>query len=120
MRRGAAHRTAAPPSPARKDRQMQPIRFAPPALVLAAAAACADGSSPVRGTPADAAPLLSASVGRAVPGEYVVVLKAGANPAAVAAVAGVQPRQVYTAALTGFAAPLSPGQVAALRHHPAV
>jgi len=121
MPEGRPHPAAALPlSPARKDRQMQPIRFALPALALAALAACADAPSPVAGTPAGAAPLRSASVGRAVPGEYVVVLEAGANPVAVAAVAGVQPRQVYTAALTGFAAPLSPGQVAALRHHPAV
>jgi subtilisin family serine protease len=50
----------------------------------------------------------------------VVVLNPGANPASVAAVAGVRPSHVYTAALTGFAAALSPGQVTALRHNPAV
>ncbi|HEU4881679.1 MAG TPA: S8 family serine peptidase [Longimicrobium sp.] len=99
---------------------MKTIRFALPVLALAALAACADQPSPVAGAPADAAPLLSAAPGRGIAGEYVVVLKEGADPAAVAAVAGVQPGQAWTAALTGFAARLSPGQVTALRHHPDV
>lgn len=99
---------------------MKPIRIALPGLALLALAACADQPSPVAGAPADAAPLLSAAPGRGIDGEYVVVLREGADPTAVAAVAGVQPRQVYTAALTGFAARLTQGQVTALRHHPDV
>jgi subtilisin family serine protease len=99
---------------------MKPIRFALPALSLAVLAACADQPSPVAGTSADAALLVSAAPGRGIPGEYIVVLKDGASPTAVASVAGVQPRESWTAALTGFAATLSPGQLAALRHHPAV
>jgi subtilisin family serine protease len=99
---------------------MTPIRFALPALSLAVLAACADQPSPVAGTPADIAPLHSAAPGRGIPGEYVVVLNEGANPAAVASVAGVRPSHLYTAALTGFAATLAPGQVTALRHHPDV
>jgi subtilisin family serine protease len=99
---------------------MKPIRFALPALALLALAACADQPSPVAGAPADAAPLLSAAPGRGIDGEYVVVLREGANPTAVAAVAGVQPRQAWTDALTGFAARLTQGQVTALRHHPDV
>lgn len=99
---------------------MNPIRFTLPVLALAALAACADQPSPVAGAPGDAAPLHSAAPGRGIPGEYVVVLNEGANPTAVAAVAGVRPSHVYTAALTGFAAALSPGQVTALRHHPDV
>jgi subtilisin family serine protease len=99
---------------------MKPLRFALPALSLAALAACADQESPLAGAPADAARLLSAAPGRAVPGEYVVVLDEGASPTGVAAAAGVRPSHVYTAALTGFAATLSPGQLAALRHYPAV
>ena len=100
---------------------MKTVRFVLPVLALAALAACADqASSPVAGAPADAAPLLSAAAGRGIPGEYVVVLNEGANPTAVAAAAGVQPQQAWTAALTGFAARLSPGQVTALRHHPGV
>jgi subtilisin family serine protease len=38
----------------------------------------------------------------------------------VAAVAGVSPRHVYTAALNGFSATLNAGQVNALRHNPSV
>ncbi len=78
----------------------------------------------------DAAPLATVDAGRAAPlhlavanglrGEYVVVLREGADATAVAAVAGVHPRHVYTAALNGFAATLGAGQLAALRHHPAV
>jgi subtilisin family serine protease len=97
------------------------IRFALPVLAAMTLAACADeASSPVAGAPGDAAPLLSAAPGRGIPGEYIVVLNEGANPTAVAAVAGVRPQQAWTAALTGFAAALSPGQVTALRHHPDV
>ncbi len=86
---------------------------------VAAAAACSD-QGPVAPAAAGPAPLLSAAPGRAVEGSYVVVLKDGADPRAVAAVAGVEPRHVYAAALVGFAAPLSAGQLAALRHNPAV
>jgi subtilisin family serine protease len=86
-----------------------------PALVLGA---CAD-SSPLA-SPADAAaPLLSAA-GRGIDGAYIVVLHEGADPRAVAAVAGVSPRYVYTASLTGFSAALNAGQLAALRHNPSV
>ena len=53
-----------------------------------------------------------------IDGEYIVVLKEGANPRSVAAVAGVEPAFVYTAALNGFAAPLNQGQLNALRHNP--
>jgi subtilisin family serine protease len=55
-----------------------------------------------------------------VEGRYVVVLHPGANPRSVAAVAGVEPGFVYTAALVGFAAELNAGQLTALRHNPAV
>jgi len=100
--------------------QMKTIPSAVSALSLLALAACADGSAPVAAASADVAPLLSAAEGRGVPGAYVVVLKDDAEPRAVAAVAGVNPRHVYTAALTGFAAELNAGQLDALRRHPAV
>jgi subtilisin family serine protease len=48
------------------------------------------------------------------------VLKHGANPRSVAAIAGVNPRHAYMAALTGFAAGLNQGQLAALQHNPNV
>jgi subtilisin family serine protease len=98
---------------------MKHVRFTLAALALAALAACADGS-PVATHAPDAAPLLSAAPERGVPGHYIVVLEADAEPRTVAAVAGVKPRHVYAAALTGFAAELSAGQLNALRHHPSV
>jgi subtilisin family serine protease len=93
--------------------------FAPAAL-LAALAACGDSATGPAAAAADGAAPLHAAVSGGIAGEYVVVLREGADPVSVAAVAGVHPRHVYTAALTGFAAALNPGQLAALRHHPAV
>lgn len=88
----------------------------PSLLLFAALAACSD-RSPV--APADAAPR-SAALTAAASGRYVVVLEDGADPRSVAAVAGVRPRHVYTAAITGFAAELNAGQLQALRHNPRV
>jgi subtilisin family serine protease len=84
-------------------------------LPLALAAACADQPTPLA---PDAAPVLARAT--AAPGEYIIVLRDGADPRSVAAVSGIQPRHVYTAALTGFAATLNAGQLNALRHNPAV
>lgn len=86
-------------------------------LVALAVAACGDSATAPAGVPA--APLLAAAA-NGIEGEYVVVLREGADPTAVAAIAGVHPRHVYTSALNGFAAPLNRGQLTALRHHPAV
>jgi subtilisin family serine protease len=83
-----------------------------------ALAACSD-QSPVSGRAPEAAPLLSAGAG-AIAGSYVVVLNEGADPRSVAAVAGVSPRYVYTAAVNGFAASLNQGQLNALQHNPNV
>jgi subtilisin family serine protease len=80
--------------------------------------ACSD-QSPVAGRAPEAAPLLSAGAG-AIEGSYVVVLNEGANPRSVAAVAGVEPGYVYTAALNGFSAELNAGQLNALQHNPNV
>ncbi|HEX6558416.1 MAG TPA: S8 family peptidase [Longimicrobiales bacterium] len=87
--------------------------------LCAVLAACADqGSEPLTGR-AGSAPLYSAQ-GPAVDGSYIVVLNDGANARSVAAVAGVDPRYVYSAALTGFAAELNAGQLNALQHNPNV
>lgn len=81
--------------------------------------ACSDQpsepQSQARNTPA---PLYS--VGRAIEGSYIVVLKDNADARSVAAVAGVSPRYVYAAVLNGFAAQLNAGQLNALTHNPNV
>jgi subtilisin family serine protease len=95
------------------------MRFRPLAATafLTALAACSDQA----GSPVATAPtLVRSSAGDAIPGSYVVVLDEGADPRSVAAVAGVSPRYVYTAALNGFAAELNAGQLNALRHNPNV
>lgn len=96
------------------------------ALVLGslfAVGACSDEqsvTSPEARPSASAAPLLAAAAGRGVEGSYIVVLKEGANPSSVMAVAGVSARYTYSAALNGFSATLNHGQLNALRHNPAV
>jgi subtilisin family serine protease len=99
---------------------MKPTRFVPVLAALLALAACAEQPSSVADASADAAPLLNAAPGQGITGAYVVVLKDGAEPRSVAAVAGATPRHVYTAALNGFAASLNAGQVNALRRNPNV
>ena len=88
--------------------------------VLALAACANDQGSPVAAPQEAAAPLRSAAGGRAIEGSYIVVLREGADPRSVAAVAGVEPNYVYTAAVNGFAASLNDGQLNALRHNPNV
>jgi subtilisin family serine protease len=97
---------------------MMQNRAALSAAALLALAACAD-ANPAAGPAAGAAPLLAVAAG-AIDGEYIVVLNEGADPRSVAAVAGVSPRYVYTAALNGFSAALNEGQLTALRHNPRV
>jgi subtilisin family serine protease len=94
----------------------------PLALVtLAFAAACSDaGQTPLAAPAPGAAPLHSAAPGKGIPGEYIVVLNDGADARSVAAIAGVSPKHVYTAALDGFSATLNQGQLVALQHNPNV
>lgn len=60
------------------------------------------------------------ATGKPIPGQYIVTLRMGENPRAVAAIVGAHPRWVYEHALNGFTAHLNEGQLNALRHHRAV
>lgn len=75
--------------------------------------ACQDLPQEISAPELDAPAPAMAKAG-AIPGHYVVVLERDANPRAVAAVAGVEPRYVYEHALTGFSAELNDGQLRAL------
>jgi subtilisin family serine protease len=91
------------------------LLFAGTALALAA---CSD-QNPTAVRQSTPAPLLRAASG-GIDGSYIVVVKEGGDPTSVAAVAGVSPHFVYTAALNGFAAELNDGQLNALQHNPNV
>ncbi|HEX8275353.1 MAG TPA: S8 family serine peptidase [Longimicrobiaceae bacterium] len=97
---------------------MRPTRFLTLAL-LAVAAACSDQETPLVAPAPGPVPVLSAA-SDPIEGSYIVVLKEGADPRSVAAVAGVDPRYVYSAALNGFAGALNAGQLNALSHNPNV
>jgi subtilisin family serine protease len=84
------------------------------AAAVLVVAGCAEPLGGPQGEQRVEAPVFSAG-GNAIDGSYIVVLEDGANPRAVAAVAGVTPAHVYEHALTGFAAQLNAGQVTAIR-----
>ena len=99
------------------------MRFTRTSLLLGAAvslAACSDQTPTGMKAPGAGAPLHTAMPGRGIEGEYIVVLNEGADPRSVAAVAEVDPRHVYTAAINGFSAGLNQGQLNALQHNAAV
>ena len=92
-------------------------RVTPLLAVAVFVAACADVPTGPSEELAPFNPQLGANV---VYGSYIVVLKDGANPRSVAAIAGVRPNHVYEAALNGFSAELNQGQLNALRRNPNV
>ncbi|HEU0013953.1 MAG TPA: S8 family peptidase [Longimicrobium sp.] len=98
------------------NRTVKPLALA----AIAALAACSDGGPTTTARAPEVAPVLSAAPGKGIEGEYIVVLNDGANPRAVAAIAGAQPKHVYEAALDGFSATLNAGQLNALQNHPSV
>jgi len=55
-----------------------------------------------------------------ITGQYIVTVKEGSNPRAVAAIVGASPRWVYETAINGFTAELNRGQLTALEHLAAV
>jgi subtilisin family serine protease len=95
------------------------LLFAGAALALAA---CSDGQSPTassRPVRQEPAPVVMAGA-NGIDGQYLVVLKPGVGPRRLAEVNDLQPEQVYTAALNGFSAHLTQGQVNALKYNPDV
>ncbi len=87
-----------------------------PVLALVVLAACADTDVPMSPN-SDIAPLRVQASAQTQAGSYIIVLNPGANPRSVAAIAGVNPKHVYTAALNGFSAELNAGQLNALQHN---
>jgi len=81
---------------------------------LAFLAACSETPHPLT-PPSDPGHAASAAGDR-----YIVVLRTGASPLSLAGRIGATPLYVYEAALNGFAATLTSGQIAALRADPAV
>jgi subtilisin family serine protease len=85
-----------------------------------ALAACSDVQDPTGARPTPGAPLHAAAPGLGIDGSYIIVLKDGANPRSVAAIAKANPDFVYSASFNGFAAQLNQGQLNALQHNPNV
>ena len=92
------------------------------ACVLLLGACAPDAQSPVapEQVRTAAAPLFAASGSRGISGQYIVVLKEGANPRLLAALAKVAPEYVYQNVVNGFSASLNQGQLNALLNNPNV
>lgn len=86
----------------------------------AAAQAVAVAGNAEQASAAPKPPPTAPARGKPIADQYIVVLKAGAAPRSVAAVAKVSPKYVYDAVLNGFAAQLNRGQLTALQHNPQV
>jgi subtilisin family serine protease len=93
--------------------------FAGTVFVLAA---CSDSRvGPVMPEAPEMSTTVSQGAGaRVIPDQYIVVVREGADPRSVAAIAGADPRFVYEHAIRGFAATLNAGQLQALQRNPQV
>jgi len=90
------------------------------AVALVACADQAQGPLASPESPASSVAGVEQTRGRAIPDQYVVVVRDGADPRSVAAITGATPRFVYESALNGFAATLNTGQLQALQRNPNV
>jgi subtilisin family serine protease len=89
------------------------------AAVLLAAQLTMTGSAAASSSGAAAAP--SPAVGaKVIPGRYIVTLRPGIAINGPSAMSGLKPRFVYHSVLNGFAADLTPAQLAALSRRPDV
>jgi len=89
------------------------------AAVLLAAQLAMTGSAAASSSGAAAAP--SPAVGaKVIPGRYIVTLRPGIAINGPSAMSGLKPRFVYHSVLNGFAADLTPAQLAALSRRPDV
>lgn len=78
------------------------------AVAALGAVACSDYTDPTRPSPDVAAKTaVVADNAQVIPGRFIVTLREGVNPAAVASENGVRPTFVYTRALNGFAGAMS-------------
>jgi subtilisin family serine protease len=85
--------------------QCMKYRLALLAVVTFTVVACSD--TPTSPVSAESGPSFQAASSDVIPGRFIVTLRDGANPMAVAADHGVSPDYVYVAALNGFAGAMS-------------
>jgi subtilisin family serine protease len=100
-------------------RAVRNVLFLGSALALAACGGEMDSSMQAEAIGQTEAPLVMAAPGLAIDGAYIVKVKDGADARAVAAIAGVSPKYVYSI-VNGFAAELNDGQLNALRRNGSV
>ncbi len=96
--------TALRPLDRRRIAALDSLALAAAALI---AAACTDSPNPAEPEGGAELPAMSASAARLIPGRFIVTLREGADPAAVAREHRVWPDFVYTHALNGFAGAIS-------------
>ncbi|MEW1635113.1 S8 family peptidase [Streptomyces sp. NPDC093801] len=88
------------------------------AAALLTATPVTAGTASAAGPEPTPAPLHTSA--NAVPGQYIVTLEKGVDAAKAAQKLGLKPTFVYGSALNGFAAPLTPLQLTAVRSSPGV
>ncbi|MFD7260618.1 protease inhibitor I9 family protein [Streptomyces sp. NPDC059874] len=85
------------------------------ALPVAAAVLAAAAALPAHASVSESAPASRTAAPAADHPTYIVTIRHGLDPADIAQAYGITPIHVFRTAMNGFAAPLSPEQVEALR-----